>query len=199
MRKIIPYIPSIASFLIGGGLQVSGIQIPWLGYSLIALGVILLIIPSWSLIKRIFRNLLNTFSKLPRMRFKLYYEPNRENDNRKEGIILYTKPQTSDNLALVISAIKEAKTIQPISDECTTVYITERNGLNKIYPEELKTILLKLQEDRLLTLKTFPDWLLSTNPFTKEIFDKQLEAKLQPAKNNFIVMLKSDFEKLNKS
>jgi hypothetical protein len=45
MRKLIQYIPAVATFLIGGGLQVSGIEIPWLGYSLMGLGVLLLLIP----------------------------------------------------------------------------------------------------------------------------------------------------------
>lgn len=53
MRKIIQYIPAIATFLIGVGLQVSGIVIPWLGYSLMGLGVLLLLIPGWPFIKNI--------------------------------------------------------------------------------------------------------------------------------------------------
>lgn len=45
MKNLVQYIPSLASFLIGGGLQISGIVVPWLGYSLIGLGLLLLLIP----------------------------------------------------------------------------------------------------------------------------------------------------------
>jgi hypothetical protein len=53
MRKVIQYIPAGATFLIGGGLQVSGIVIPWLGYSLMGLGILLLLIPAWPFINNI--------------------------------------------------------------------------------------------------------------------------------------------------
>ena len=53
MRKVIQYIPAGATFLIGGGLQVSGIVIPWLGYSLMGLGVLFLLIPAWPFINNI--------------------------------------------------------------------------------------------------------------------------------------------------
>ncbi|MBI3953832.1 MAG: hypothetical protein HY330_04905 [Chloroflexi bacterium] len=53
MAKAIYFIPSLAAWLIAGGLEVSGIEIPWLGYGLIALGLALLVIPAWPFIKRI--------------------------------------------------------------------------------------------------------------------------------------------------
>lgn len=52
LRGIIKFIPAIASFLIGVGLQVSGIEIPLLGYSLMILGGLLLIIPLWPIIRK---------------------------------------------------------------------------------------------------------------------------------------------------
>ena len=55
LRKIIKFAPAVASLLIGVGLQVSGIQIPWLGYSLMLVGVLLLVIPAWPLIRKLRR------------------------------------------------------------------------------------------------------------------------------------------------
>jgi hypothetical protein len=55
-RKISPYIPAFAFFIIGGGLQVSGIKIPWLGYFLMGFGVLLLFIPVWLYIRRKMHN-----------------------------------------------------------------------------------------------------------------------------------------------
>jgi hypothetical protein len=53
MRKtILRLLPSIGSWVIAGGLQVSGIEIPWLGYSLMILGIFLLIIPIYPYIRR---------------------------------------------------------------------------------------------------------------------------------------------------
>ena len=52
-RKISKFIPAFASFLIGVGLQVSGIKIPWLGYGLMVLGGILLIIPAWPYLSKL--------------------------------------------------------------------------------------------------------------------------------------------------
>ena len=53
MGKIVPYLPSVAGFLAAAGLQVSGIQIPLLGYALMALSLGLLIIPGWKYIRRL--------------------------------------------------------------------------------------------------------------------------------------------------
>lgn len=52
MRSLlIKSIPSISFWIIAGGLEVSGIEIPWLGYTLIGLGAILLLIPAWPYIR----------------------------------------------------------------------------------------------------------------------------------------------------
>jgi hypothetical protein len=51
MRTVLKFIPAVGTFLLGGGLQISGIVIPWLGYSLMGFGLVLLFIPFWSLIK----------------------------------------------------------------------------------------------------------------------------------------------------
>jgi len=52
-RKILRFIPSIALFLIAGGLQLSGIQIPWLGYWLMIAGAVLLVIPALPVIRKL--------------------------------------------------------------------------------------------------------------------------------------------------
>ena len=53
MAKVIQFIPAFASFVIAAGLQMSGVEVPWLGYTLIGLGVSLLTIPAWPIIGRI--------------------------------------------------------------------------------------------------------------------------------------------------
>ena len=54
MRKLVPYLPAISSFLAGAGLQLSGIKIPILGYSLVALASILLLVPAWPSLRGFF-------------------------------------------------------------------------------------------------------------------------------------------------
>jgi hypothetical protein len=51
-KFISKFIPSIASFFFWVGLQMTGIIIPWLGYFLIGLAVLLLLIPAWPYIKQ---------------------------------------------------------------------------------------------------------------------------------------------------
>src|SRR4030043_574088 len=55
-RKIRPFLPSVVSVLFWVGLQMSGLQIQWLGYVIMGLAVILLLIPSWPGIKQITSN-----------------------------------------------------------------------------------------------------------------------------------------------
>jgi hypothetical protein len=173
-KTALKYIPTVAMLIIGGGLEVSGVEIPWLGYSLMIIGGFLLIIPAWPTIKR--------------MRFQ-------------KPIIITSGQVTSknqlDKLGLVIKAIDEARVIQPKSDE-TVVYITEANGLTRMYPEELRDILLKLQEQGTLTLETFPEWLLSDTPFTKKKLDDEIRSVLEPQRNHFTVILTDNFAKLAK-
>ena len=57
MRKtVIKFIPSVAVFLFWVGYQMTGIVIPWLGYLLITLAVLLLLIPAGSWIRGRNRN-----------------------------------------------------------------------------------------------------------------------------------------------
>ncbi len=53
VKTVIKFVPTLVSILFWVGLQVSGIVIPWLGYSLMGLAVILLLIPGWPYIRRI--------------------------------------------------------------------------------------------------------------------------------------------------
>lgn len=46
-NKIKIFLPSIGFWIIGGGLQISGVEIPWLGFTLIGLGFVLLVIPGY--------------------------------------------------------------------------------------------------------------------------------------------------------
>ena len=47
MGTVARFLPSVATFIIGAGRQVSGITLPWLGYSMMGFGVALLIIRFW--------------------------------------------------------------------------------------------------------------------------------------------------------
>lgn len=51
-KSLVKFLPSIGSWVIAGGLQVSGIEKPLLGYFLMGLGIVLLIIPFWSPIRK---------------------------------------------------------------------------------------------------------------------------------------------------
>jgi len=53
MRDIIKYLPAIGTFLVGAGMQMSGIQIPYLGYGLMGAGALLLLIPFWPRIRQL--------------------------------------------------------------------------------------------------------------------------------------------------
>jgi len=54
-KAIAKFIPSIAAFLIGLGLEMSGVEIPQLGFGMIALGVALLAIPGWRYLRAAWR------------------------------------------------------------------------------------------------------------------------------------------------
>jgi len=107
-----------------------------------------------------------------------------------------TKKQIMLNkLALVAKAIMDARQITPVGED-TTVYIKQSNGLTQIYPQEIKDILIKLQSDEgVILIKSFPDWLLSHDKFTMEVFDQQIEAIRQPERNNFVVNVLNTFDK----
>lgn len=52
-KGILRFLPAIGTFSVGVGLEMSGIEIPWLGYGLMGLGAVLLIIPLYPYVKRI--------------------------------------------------------------------------------------------------------------------------------------------------
>ncbi len=85
---------------------------------------------------------------------------------KPSGAILGTEPvaqSTSndvklDKFTLVARAIMEAKIITP-SGKDVIVYITDSNGLSRILPQEIKSILIKFQDDeKVILLKLFPEW-----------------------------------------
>jgi len=98
-------------------------------------------------------------------------------------------------LDCVIKAIQEAKNITP-QGHLIRVYISQDNGLAAIYPEELKQILLKLQDDeKILKIESFPDWLLPIVTVTHEIFDQIILAALEPSRNRFEVTTLENFDR----
>ena len=163
------FIPGIATFIIGVGLQVSGYQNPSLGYTLIGLGGLLL---------------------LPQV-LLLVTRKRLSNDELATNL---SAKKHDDKLTIVIKAIVEAEQITPIGKDLT-VYLNDANRLTQINAEELKCILLKLQDEKKLVLKTFPDWLLPAERLTHESADKQILAALEPSRNHFTVILSEKFKK----
>lgn len=104
---------------------------------------------------------------------------------------------TSDKLTLVVRAIAEAQQITPKNKDIT-VYVKPDSMLNSMYAEELRDILFKLQDEKAIILKEFPNWMLSSQKTTQEGLSKQIEAYADPSKKNFIVRTLSKFEKLLK-
>jgi len=51
-KTALKFLPSIGSWIVAGGLELSGIEIPWLGYSLMAAGTMLLLFPAWPLVRK---------------------------------------------------------------------------------------------------------------------------------------------------
>lgn len=102
-----------------------------------------------------------------------------------------------DKLGLVIKAINEAQEITPKGKD-VPVYITDANGLTKIFATELKDILDKLQDENILELKSFPKWLLPQIGFSKNILDDRIRARLEPSRNHFAVRLLKDLSKPDK-
>lgn len=114
---------------------------------------------------------------------------------RGKGDILPKSTRVKKELDLIIGAIVEAKKITRKGHE-VKVYISSDTGLNAIYAQELKDILLKLQDDeKIITIKLFPDWLLPSTKFTKDVHDSRILAKLEPSRKHFIVNTLDSFDK----
>ena len=179
--------------LIGVGCAVAGTVLPetgWIsiesarlitiiGGIIIALGLFMVIpLSVWPLIKRMFLNILRIRLTLKSL----------------------AKAHPSENkLTLVAKAIMEAKQITPLGKDIP-VYITDSNGLSRIYPQELKDILLKLQDDeKILQIKSFPDWLLPDAPVTINLFDRQMQGIRHPSTKHFVVNIFDGFCKWYKT
>ena len=100
----------------------------------------------------------------------------------------------NNKLTIVTKAINEARLITPTGQD-VTVYITDDNGLKSMYAEELRNILLKLQDEKVLIIKTFPDWLLASDKLTKDTFIKMISAAQEPSRENFTISLLSKLKK----
>ncbi|MFC1934590.1 hypothetical protein ACFLXX_05560 [Chloroflexota bacterium] len=121
----------------------------------------------------------------------------REQEPTHTGERMLNPQKRLNKLQLVINAIEQAKQITPTSND-VVVYIADANGLTRILPQEIKDILVKLQHDeRVLTMKSFPEWLLPTavRDWNKAAAIKQLEVALDPSKNHFVVSLGNSFDK----
>jgi hypothetical protein len=98
-------------------------------------------------------------------------------------------------LDLTIKAIAEARSVTR-RGHAVKVYISSDNGLDTVLPEELWDILLKLQDDeRIIKIKWFPDWLLPSDPFTIEKHNSTIKAILDKSRKHFIVQILDGFDK----
>ena len=97
-------------------------------------------------------------------------------------------------LDFIIKAIEEAKVITPKGDE-VKVYLDNDEKLRGINPVELNDILIKLQNDeRIVRIKSFPDWLLPSTKFTHETINQIMSSALNPSLNHFAIETLEGFE-----
>ena len=100
---------------------------------------------------------------------------------------------SKQKLDLVLKAITDAQYITRKGDE-VKVYISESNGLTSINAQEIKDILYKLQDDeKVITIKSFPNWMLASGEFTEEKLNNRVLAALDPSRNHFIVIINDSF------
>lgn len=73
-----------------------------------------------------------------------------------------------NKLQLVVNAIEEARQITPRGEDIV-VCISSSNELKSLYPEEIDSILKKLQnEQKALIIKSFPEWSIKTDKEDKD-------------------------------
>ncbi len=117
-------------------------------------------------------------------------------NNPEQGLKPTTEPPVSENkLAIVAKAIMDTKRITSAGKDLT-VYFSDSNGLKGILPNETMDILTKLQNDeKVIMLKSFPDWKLPYANFNKNIFLAKEAAILDPQKDSFVVTVLKPFDK----
>jgi len=95
---------------------------------------------------------------------------------------------------IVLKAIEEAQHNTP-KDNDVIVYMTVANQLGTaMFPEELKSILLKLQnDDNILTLKSFPEWLLEKDKTTGQYILMSIRSFNDPAVKSFTISIHDGF------
>jgi hypothetical protein len=97
-KKIAKFAPAIASFLGGCGLEMSGIEIPWLGYSLMIAAILLLAIPAWPYLKRIhFQNPIKYSSTAKSGNLSLYEQQELE---AYQKLMAYDRYHLGDSLVV---------------------------------------------------------------------------------------------------
>jgi hypothetical protein len=97
-----------------------------------------------------------------------------------------------NKLKFVIQKITDAKQITPKGSDIT-IYLSEFQNIDNI--EEIYNILLKLQnDDKILTVKYFPDFLLPKAPSSQSVILKQISAMLDPTNEQFHVEVNDKFD-----
>ena len=163
-----------------GGLALTGRNLPVLGYFFLGLAALV-----W--VDIIIGKMGYELKLVVPIRWQRRQSRKQNEVNSSEGKL--------NKLTLVAKAIMDAKLITP-SGKDVTVYITNSNGLTQIYAQEIKDILITLRDDdKVITMKSFPDWLLSYDRFTKDIYYRKLAAIMDPSENHFVVDTLDTFDK----
>lgn len=96
-----------------------------------------------------------------------------------------------NKLAIVVQEIVKAKQITPKGDD-VIVYLDK--FINAVNIEELHNILLRLQNDeRIITITYFPDFLLPTATHSQKVISNQIHVILDPIKRQFRVETRKKF------
>jgi hypothetical protein len=174
-------ISALVAILGEGALQISGFQcIPLaVGLALLAFGLLL-----WS-----------AWPTISRLRFQRPITLKSLDLDKETNLSAGTLTSFPSKLQIVFNAIVEAR--QSVSkDRDITVYRTDSNGLISIYPEELKNILTKFQDDYgILIIKAFPEWLMPKEESSGKDLLQSLRATLDKQRDNFIVEILPKFDK----
>lgn len=174
-------ISAFVAILGEGALQISGFQcVPLaVGLALLAFGLLL-----WS-----------AWPTISRLRFQFPVTLKSLDLDKETNLSANTLTSFPNKLQIVFHAIVEARQLIPMNKE-VIVYRTDSNGLTSIFPEELKNILTKFQDDYgILIIKTFPEWLMPKDESSGKDLLQMVHATLDKQRDNFIIEILPKFDK----
>lgn len=170
-----------------GGLSLTGLIIPSLGYLFLVLSALVCV----DII-------------ISKMGYELSIIPLRLEHNKGIKSKAVASKDKLDKVTLVAKAIEDAKQITPNGKD-VIVYLTASGVLNEIYLnnqpiliQELKSILAKLQDDeKVIKLKSFPEWVQPPKgrTFTLDMWDELKKRTLNPQSFYFVIDILNTFGK----